>query len=291
MTAATTRAALAEAAGHARAGRYDLARRALEPVGDDADALDLLARVHAQQGDLAAADGYWARVQALDPAHEGAREGRRRIRRIWSRRPKPVARRVGAVAAVLLLIAAGTAAGRLLSPAPEEGRAVADELDRLASAVDALESTGAPEPTEAPSTVSPLDPVLASLQDPRWTATAEDGRVSVVLDESLFPDGGTALPDDSGALLADLAAAVEGFHVTVVGHTNDIPTGPGSRYDDNAALGLARALAAAQALADADGPALADIGIATAGDEDPPYPNDTEADRTRNQTVTFLVTP
>src|SRR5690606_40161555 len=79
--------ALAEAAHLARAGRYDEARRALEALGgatsDDVAVLDLLARVHAQQGDLTAADECWARVESLDPEHTGAREGRRRIRAVW----------------------------------------------------------------------------------------------------------------------------------------------------------------------------------------------------------------
>jgi flagellar motor protein MotB len=290
MTAANPRTALAEAARHARAGRYDRARRALEPVGEDAAALDLLARVHAQQGDLAAADECWARVEGLDPAHSGAREGRRRIRRIWSRRP----RRVGAVAVVLVLIAAGAAGGRALAPSgPDGGQAVADELERLAGAVDAIESA---EPAGEPTTEaaeSLVDGVLVALEDPRWSAAVEGDAVKVVFDESVFPEGGTALTAESRDVLADVAAKVASLdaEITVVGHTNDIPTGEGSRYEDNAALGLARALAAAEAMADAGGQALADIGIATAGDEDPPYGNETEADRVRNQTVTLEVAP
>jgi flagellar motor protein MotB len=288
---------LAEATGLARVGRYDDARRALADLGEeDVAALDLLARMHAQQGDLAAADDCWARVQALDADHAGAREGRDRIRRIWAGSRKGVAGGIGIAAAALLLAGAGAVAGQALAPAQEEpagDQDVAGELDRLAEALDEMQS---PEPAPAP-TVDPeadLSETETALQDPRWTAEASDQGVEVTFDEAIFPDGGTAVPESTRDLLADVAARLadlDGAAVTVVGHTNDIPTGDGSRYEDNTELGLARALAAAEALA-AEGPLpLDEIAIATSGDDAPPYPNTTDADRRRNQTVTLLVTP
>ncbi|ANZ41584.1 hypothetical protein BBK82_42185 [Lentzea guizhouensis] len=51
----------ARAADLARAGRHDDARLILEDLGRDPATLDLLARVHAQRGDLAAAEAAWRR--------------------------------------------------------------------------------------------------------------------------------------------------------------------------------------------------------------------------------------
>lgn len=290
------RSALAEATGLARAGRYDDARRALAGLGEDVAALDLLARIHAQQGDLAAADACWARVQALDGDHAGAREGRRRIHRIWSGSRRRTARGVGLGVAVLLVAGAGAVAGEALVPAPPEPSSdqdVAAELDRLADELDALRSPAEPEATPSENPEAALSTVQAALEDPRWTTGIDGAGVTVTFDEAIFPDGGTDLPESAQDVLADAAARIaglEGARVTVVGHTNDIPTGEGSRYADNTELGLARALAAAESLAAQGALPLDEIAIATSGDDDPPYPNTTDADRRRNQTATLLIT-
>ena len=303
MSAATAnrQAAIAEATHHARAGRYDDARLALEHLGDDDVAvLDLLARINAQQGNLAAADAYWAGVQHLDDAHTGAREGRQRIRQIWAGTRNGTSRGIGIGVAVLLLVGTGAVAAQTLNPAePAADPGVADELDRLAEGIDALRSADAADES-TPTAPAPVDPEAAlqtaqeALDDPRWTTDIEGASVAVTFNASIFPGGGTELPESSRDLLSDVGAAIEGLDgaaITVVGHTNDIPTGNGSRYEDNTELGLARALAAAETLAAAIDVPLNAISVATSGDDDPPYPNTTEADRLKNQTVTLLVTP
>ncbi|MDQ3402537.1 MAG: hypothetical protein M3548_03970, partial [Actinomycetota bacterium] len=63
MTALAAELGLAEAADAARAGDYLAALRVLAQLDqDDPARLDLLARVHAQRGDLDAADETWARL-------------------------------------------------------------------------------------------------------------------------------------------------------------------------------------------------------------------------------------
>lgn len=290
--------ALAEAARLARAGRYDDARRALEPLGgatsDDVAVLDLLARVHAQQGDLAAADEGWARAESLDPEHTGARDGRRRIRAVWGRR-----RGVGAGAAgvaTVLLLAGGGAAGWALAPAtaPAAPRATASAADPgLTEAVDRLEREidrlrGRAGESDGDEAVRRL---VAALDDPRWTARADGGVVTVVLRDGAFAAGGAETTDAGQEALAGLGAALRGrdVEVAVVGHTSDTPPVPGG--PDNAAVGLDRALAGAQVIAaEADLP-LGAVRVATSGDAAPPHPNTDEAGRARNQTVTVTLTP
>ncbi len=46
---------------------------------------DLLARIHAQRGDLAGADTCWQRVQATDPGDEAAAAGRRAVVAVLAR--------------------------------------------------------------------------------------------------------------------------------------------------------------------------------------------------------------
>ncbi len=62
-----------------RSGQLDLARRValrgLERHPHDADAHDLLARIHVDRGELTAAHDEWSIVLGLAPGHTGARKG------------------------------------------------------------------------------------------------------------------------------------------------------------------------------------------------------------------------
>ncbi len=75
----------------------------------------------------------------------------------------------------------------------------------------------------------------------------------------------------------------------MTGHTDDAPLLPGSRYPDRVTVGFARAQTAAVRLSAATGIPFADIGIRSPGTAAPPYPDDSAADRARNDTVTVLI--
>ncbi|GAB2488080.1 hypothetical protein GCM10027063_32000 [Promicromonospora xylanilytica] len=302
--------AVAEAALHARAGRYDAARRVLDdatgPDSDDVEALDLLARVHAQRGDLGQADACWARVEQLDPEHAGAREGRRRIRETWAGRRSRGGAAVGAAAACLLLVGGGAVAGWAWAPGPDDRTdpAVAQELDRLRREIGELGAAAQPAdpsagsgPVAAPqsgttSDAATLRGVRDALEDPRWATTLTSRSVLVTFEGPVFQAGGARTSDSGADALAGLAERIGGVPdtaVTVVGHTSDTAPVPGGPYADNAEVGLARALAAAQAISSGSGIPLSAVDVASAGDVDPPYPNTDETNRARNQTVTVSV--
>lgn len=72
----------------ARAGRYDDAEallRDLVPAGLPAPALDLLARIRAQQGRLAEAKALWVQLSQLNPCDQATQAALRRIARIEGR--------------------------------------------------------------------------------------------------------------------------------------------------------------------------------------------------------------
>jgi len=72
----------------ARAGRYDDAEALLKdlvPVGLPTTALDLLARIRAQQGRLAEAKALWVQLSQLDPCDQAAQAALGRIARIEGR--------------------------------------------------------------------------------------------------------------------------------------------------------------------------------------------------------------
>ncbi len=78
----------------ARAGRYEDAEVILEamlPAGMPVAALDLLARIRAQQGRLAEAKALWLQVSQLNPQDAAARAALARIDKIESRKPSRTA--------------------------------------------------------------------------------------------------------------------------------------------------------------------------------------------------------
>lgn len=296
--------ATADAARLARAGYHDAARRALAeltgPESTEVEALDLLARVHAQQGDLVAADQAWARVERLDPEHTGARAGRRRVREAWSATRSRRVPRAGAAVAALLLVGGGAATGWSLAPRPvaadpaPDGEVLA-ELTHLRDQVAGLhDEIGDLRATPTPP-ADDLGPVRAALAGPAWTVRPDGGALTVTFQEAVFLAGGADMSADGRAALAGVgerlsrAGAGSELDVTVVGHTSDTAPVEGGPYADNAAVGLARALAAAEALADGAAVALSAIDVATSGDVAPPYPNTSPENRTRNQTVTLRI--
>ena len=269
------------------------------------EVLDLLARVHAQQGDLVAADECWARVERLDPGHDGARAGRRRIRETWSPRRSWLGPRTGAVVAALLLAGGGAAAGWSLAPRPvaadppQDGAVLAELTDLrgqvtgLRDEVGALRADGAQ--TDGAQAADRLRQVRAALDDPRWIVRSDGGALTVTFRDAVFLAGGAEMSDDGRTALADVGRRIAGvdgsseLDVAVVGHTSDTPPVQGGPFPDNGAVGLARALAAAEVVAGRAGLPLGSIGVATSGDVAPPYPNTDEESRTRNQTVTLTI--
>ncbi|WP_369374382.1 OmpA family protein [Promicromonospora sp. Populi] len=302
---ASVQAALADAALQARAGRYDDARRLLDSIGgqhsDDVAVLDLLARVHAQRGDLARADACWARVEHLDPEHAGARDGRRRIRAMWGGRRTGGGLVLGAAAAALLLAGGGAVAGWGFANRSAEQQAdpaVAQELAQLRHDLNQIR-TATPPPPPPPSSSegttsreTALREVRDALGDQRWTTTLDARSVLVTFRDPVFQAGG-AETSRSGADaltgLAGLLGDLTDVEVTVIGHTSNTAPVPGSRYLDNAEVSLARALAAAQVISADSGIPLSAVDVAGAGAVDPPYPNTSDANRARNQTVTVAI--
>lgn len=288
----STAATLAAAAEHAREARHDTARRLLEPLtgvdGADLDALDLLARVHAQQGDLVAADVAWQRVLDLDPTHRSALAGQARIRELWSGPRSGLDPRVGAGIAAAALLVAGAGAFWLgglgdasqddayaseVSSLREETSSIAGDVDQLRNAVERSQRE--------------TERFRKALADPRWDARVRNGSVTVTFAEPVFESGSDQLSPDGRATLRDLAphlidARSDGAALTVVGHAGPPAEPAPDSTNHSATLGLARALAAASVLTDAGLP-RGTVTAVTGGDLQAPFP----ADDDRNQTVTL----
>lgn len=81
------------------------------------------------------------------------------------------------------------------------------------------------------------------------------------------------------------------FTLTVRGHTDSVPVSSQASFNSNYELGLARAKRVSDILQQNYGLPGASIMVTSAGDQDPPYANDTEENRRRNRTVVLILTP
>ncbi|WP_433335363.1 OmpA family protein [Spirillospora sp. CA-294931] len=237
MLLATRELALAQARTLARLGRYAEAEAILADVRDDGAPsvalLDLLARVHAQQGRLEEADAEWAEAERLAPGTPQIAEGRRRIARARARRTTRAAwPAVGAVSAVALV-----AVVLLIVPDSE------DEKD-----------APAPPPRPSPRTADVLAEM--NLRVPGAVVRRSGGELSVAFEKGLFRDG-VRLSRDGRAVLTALGTRLRPYatrvSVTVIGHTDGRAVPPGSSYATNTELGTLRATVVREFLHDGAG--------------------------------------
>lgn len=319
LAPATAQRQLADAASLARSGRYREAHRVLAELGgeesQDAVVLDLLARLHAQQGELAEADACWARAldAGPDPATATrARAGRRRIAALQARRYGPSAGRRLTRAALVLAVAGAVVAGTLVWLGSGEGSGAATEEDlaalrnlqsRLSQRIDELTDSLNGDLDQLKGDIDDVansqqrsaSELAEDLDGPGTTVTRQDDALLITFDDGLFAADGqdTTLTAEGRDALEDVAtrlrkAAVAG-PVVVTGHTDDTPLSSASPYSDRVNLGYARAQTAAEEIAGASSISLDSIGIRSRGTTDPPFPNDSAANRARNNTVTLLI--
>lgn len=278
------RLAVARAADAARAGRLDAAARLLDDLGDaagDVAVLDLRARVHAQNGDLAAADRCWARVLAAAPEYEPAHIGRAVIARIdQGRTPiRPRLRPHPVIAGVVAVAVVTAAYGWFLAETRSDVRAVS---------VAPESRTPAPQrQSDAPITDDvdrDLDAIAAAASVPGATAARRADRVEVVLDAGAF-ESGTEITTAAADLLTEIGARTAALPVsaTVVGHTVAVAGGP---QTGGSTVGWQRAAVAAAYLAAGSGRPFTAFTLACADQRDAPHP-----EPARNRTVTVQLRP
>ncbi|TDV35434.1 hypothetical protein [Actinophytocola oryzae] len=302
--ALAARLTVSRAQSAARAGDLDKAAgllTGLDPAAVTEATLDLLARVHAQRGDLGEADECWARVQALTPDHPAAAAGRRVIREITEgrRRATPLLHtgRLAAAMAALGVLAAGglawTAIDTTDPAAPSVDlaarlRAETRRSDNLEERVSTMESERRAQDTDTAEARSHLNDTLAAIADalamPGVSVSVHDSDVRVLFEQGLFSRG-TDITAEGTALLGELGRRLATMDVltTVVGHAAAVP---GGRTTGGSTVALARAQLAANHLADSGGLPLTAFTLTSADQTQNPFP-----DQARNRTVSFLITP
>lgn len=287
--------ALVQAANLARAGRYDEAQRLLDDVFKgqvpSARHLDLVARIRAQQGRFAEAEDCWARAAALDPLAEDYSAGRRRIAAM---RVRHRARWLAPVFAVVLvglsLILVEDRATRQSSRVAASLAATRDMQDRLVLDVARLE-TKLESADPAPS--DPLAEVAVKLALPGVRLRRSGPELHVLFESGLFAEG-RELRADVQPLLTEMGLRIkphaDRLSILVVGRADDTPLIPGSRYRDNAELGLARATMVAEHLQSTAALPPDAFVVSTLGSSLPLFLND-QHQRSWNRTVEMRISP
>lgn len=254
-TLAVREVALAEARTLARHGRYTEAEELLDEAWRDAEPsaayLDLLARIHAQQGHLERADECWERAQRLAPGEPAYAAGRRRIARLRSGSRKP-GRVTGAVVCAVVLLSGGVVAG-LVSGAGPEGR----------SAPVTTHPAQPPTPTASPDVLAALRPDVPGT---RVRRDRDELTVSFTHDlfrkDAAFSPSGRAVLGRIGSRLRPYADRIV---ITVIGYTDSRPMTRRGPYASNLELGEARAGAVREVLRHAAGMPTSRISVSSLG--------------------------
>src|SRR5882724_4372382 len=171
-----------EAAELARAGDYDSAVRILATLNSgDPETLDLLAKVHAQRGDLIAAEAAWRRVLARDPADAAAQAGIQLITQInaGKRRRRPLPSLALGTAAVVVL--AGAVVLTTLPQKQQDPVAIAPPPVQVVTTV-----VTADVPVAAEQPHARLETLTGALAGPGVRLELQDQAVRVVFDDGLF---------------------------------------------------------------------------------------------------------
>ncbi len=274
-------ARFAQAVHLARGGHYAEAENVLASVAQEGDQaptrLDLLARIRAQQGKLLEAEALWTQAAQLAPGNGAFQSGLERIAALQNR-PLRAARMFFVVIALLILL---TAAGLAWK--------VSRELDAVRSMVAELKEKG---PTGAASQQAGVPLPQEQFQVGGISLREEQNALVATFEAGLFSRG-SVLSASSGKLLTEFGRKLEEqggkFSVEITGCTDDSPMPAGSRYRDNSALGMARAVAVAEHLRRTTKFPERLLLVRGGGEASAPYPNDSPASRARNRTVIIRI--
>lgn len=260
----TSTAVVAAAARLAAGGDYDTALSLLdldEATRELPSAIQLRAKILAQQGRFSDAIAAWDEVLEDDGANEEARAGKARAEALARRGSAVVWYRSSLVAGAFTL-AAAVLVGLLLfrlagSGATDPGNEPAREVETAQAAEAAGDAAGSGSVPEA-GTEGDLDGLARELSTIAGVATESDGEgVSVFFEGGIFPSLSAEVPASMSEVLVEaasrLSAHPESIGVLAVGTYDDLGLPDGAPYPNNETLALARAHAVARFLQSASG--------------------------------------
>ena len=268
-----SRVAISRATDLARTGQYAQAEDALGLIHGTSSplAMDLLARIRAQQGRLAEAQALWTEAIRLDPNNEAYRSALQRLSQISS--PSSwgyFGRGLTWFALSVVVLVVFVSAFRTL---------LIHERETLAS--ERRKTLPSPRPETNPS---------IDLQLQGVSQRTEGNAVVLRFDSGLFKRSDVPTPQAVEILTRvgqRLEQAVGKSSICVVGYSDDRPLTRHRHFRDNTILSLARAHSAATLLASSGGIPASQIVLQSASG--PIFPNDSPENRARNRTVEIRI--
>jgi len=284
-------------------GHYEHAESILSGIENEAigpDALDLMARIAVQKGQIKKARQLWAVVLKKDPGNEKASAALKRLHSSWL--SLAIFKRVvflAIIAALIFMTCYGALA--LISR-----KASILEENSVVYSTPHLSVPKLPLPVQPTGQDSPVEPTaeMQQLQLPEWstpklsvegwTVSTGENEWCAVPNEALF-GWRSELTEDAVASLSRMAEAlggnVEECWIVIEGHTDSDPMSANSQYRDNDDLAFHRALAVGQQLrARSDLPAKS-ILLTTSATSKPLFNEDSAESKARNKTAVIKLYP
>lgn len=310
-----------------RQGSFNPAENLLTEMVESSVALDLLARLQVQKGDLKAARATWGKVLKLDAENLTAKAALRCLSS--SLLFIAVTRRcLGITAVAILLFLSGIGllytigfipnayqiSGtndlivyranpplRITSePTPEppvQTEVIPQTVDVKASESQAISPSmlkikPVPESPAVPTTIIPVIEMVDVIAVEGVSVTTSGNQLSLTFDEGVFHYR-CELSDAGERVLKQVARVLSEKQqieeVLVVGHTDNDPLPPGGIYRNNYELGFDRATTIATWLQSNSALHNGVLRATSEGSENPPFSNDTSDSRMRNRTVVLHV--
>lgn len=237
---------LARATELARAGRYAEAKKVLAANGAETEAtpaaLDLLARMRAQQGDLAGAEKLWTRASQLDPANRAYPTA---LKRAAALQQNPGRLRI-ALPLLACIVLAVTVFIWWLQAQKARPSQIPSTQSKPTQVLPSANEASAPQPTTATegSEQKAVQPIENRINVQGVTVTKASDGLQVSFDNGLF-ERGVILTPEARKMLGQLGSQLRAYAATgtieIVGVTDNLPVRRKLPYPDNASLAVERA--------------------------------------------------
>lgn len=289
---------VANATNFARKGYHNQAEiiisEILKDYGDFSEILDLQARIYAQQGRIVEAEAIWRKALLLDPSNSAYQKALNRISKM-QQRPIWLVPLFYLIISLFLIFALVSGTTILvnqikMSSPPQlsdisQNQNIENELiNKLTVMENSIQSL-------MNSSISMVPPNL-DLNISGISTKVEKNELIVIFDEGVF-EIGAVLKSESKTLLTELGRQLEPYagriYIKIYGITDDIPMPEGQKYHDNVDLGKARASAVFDRFRETTNLIPDKILIGSFGKYLPPFPNDTQSNRSKNRTVILKI--
>ena len=283
-----------EASSLAATGNLDEAEALLcrgGSVSGSSSALDILARIAVQKGQFVQARRLWLMVLEKDPTYEWAKAALARLDSPWLffALTKRIAYLAG-VSILLCLAAIGFMILLLSNYLPEIKTFSPPPRMLLPSVHDQPKNIIIPKSAKNKNAELQIRSTPSLISISGCSILRNEIETRIVFNEGLFTyrcEFTESAKDRLTSVVQVLAANAAGCWIIVEGHTDSDPMSANSPYNDNYELGFSRASIVAERLRSEHGINAEQLLVSSAGDTNPPYPQE----KIKNRTVVIRLIP